>query len=201
MKATVRIFVPKNNDWIGHYDLQISGTVKVNSVNRKNYIYSYGPRRKPDGSKEIKSVDGEDKTVASVYMYTDSMTKTILKEAAAGASCELYTISFNITNDDIKRFQKNINMYVGGKVYTSLHQYNVSGPFEYYSYKYANCFKATAYWCNWLNNPMLMKIYNKYKTKYQKYMPTALKKTYEDSWQHVCDYERNADGSFRKIAV
>ena len=189
MNAIVRIYVPRDSSWPGHYDLYIPDSITLGGVSYPSgVVLSYAKR----------CVDGVKTNNGSLYVFKPTDTKHVLKEAGGG-NCRGYTISFSTTQAKINSLKNALASRIGGRVANTEYQHSVNAGDEFavYNLNTINCFYATAKWCNALGNSMLLDIYEamhaRYgnSTAYQHYLPSTMFAEYGSAWDYGRTYTYN----------
>ena len=194
MNVIVRIYVPDNDSWKGHYDIYIDGSYNIRNVTVNKKVLSYAPMY--NYMREI-VYDGE-KTKGCLYIFNPTDTKNVLYGCNVPCSCTGYTFTFNASESLVTEFGKFMTNYLGNFYGTTGLQYHVWGPFEYYTPETNNCFHATAVWCRKLGYATLLNIYSQSES-YTEYLPTALYNIYGKHWTAVKRYIRQNDGTFNEV--
>lgn len=176
-KANVRIIVPpavvNNVEYVGHYDLQLSGSVNMMGKNFVNPVFSY--RRKESKLDIFNQSDS-----SLIYKSKDYRNSTI------------YEWSFTIANDaKLNEFCQLIAGEISGYINhpdctdglkCTIRSDNV---FSEYDLITTNCFRAVATWLNALGNYTLKLIYDG--THDNAYMKYSAQKTV-DKYFDNCEF-------------
>lgn len=194
MNVIVRIYVPDNGSWNGHYDIYIDGSYNIGSVNVNRKVLSYAPMY--NHNRQI--VSEGTKTKGCLYIFNPTDTKNVLYGCNVAGSCTGYTFTFNASESLVTGFAQFMTNYLGNSYGTTGLQYHVNGPFKYYSEGDHNCFRATAIWCQKLGYSTLLDIYNRSQS-FNDYLPKELYKLYGAYWTAVKRYIRQNDGTFNEV--
>ena len=181
MNVIVRIYVPDNGSWNGHYDIYIDGSYNIGSVNVNRKVLSYAP------------MYNHNRQIVSEGTKTN-----VLYGCNVAGSCTGYIFTFNASESLVTGFGQFMTNYLGNSYGTTGLQYHVNGPFKYYNEEDYNCFRATAIWCQKLGYSTLLDIYNRSQS-FNDYLPKKLYELHGAYWTAVKRYIRQNDGTFNEV--
>lgn len=150
--AYLRVFADPDsrNSWIGHYDLQIIGKLRIGKHQFTDPCFSYA-----SGG------------IMYIFSAADS---SLMYKGSNYDKCRAYTLRFEIPTSKLSPFIR----YLDGELTSSKAigskralkcRFKSSSPFRKYNTATVNCFSAVAYWLRGFGVNSLWKLYtNVYKT-------------------------------------
>lgn len=158
LQVNVRVFVPGTDvlpGFVGHYDVEIIGSVQFRGKTFTDPVFSYGANRSQDGIGNLEIFDAAD--TADVY--------AVGEYAPCYFGCTLYQWHFEIDDEDrLDDFLSAMDEIIATSVQ---HPYAKNGlmctivsdnTFSRYQRSRTNCFYAAALWMFRLGDPTLLGI-------------------------------------------
>lgn len=163
-ECRVRIVVPRDSSWVGHYDLYISGDITFRGTKFTNPVFSY-------------ETDGK------LHVYNGSYSK---QKYSSKSKSDVYYISYTASASNINTFLESLNSIATGRA-TILNKYDyaysLTSSFSTYTITKNNCFHAVALWMKALGESTLLNIYNS-SSNYTQYLPETMEKKYSSHWRY-----------------
>lgn len=160
----VRIVVPRDSSWVGHYDLYLSGDITFRGTKFTNPVFSY-------------ETDGK------LHVYNGSHSK---QKYSSKSKSDVYYIDYTASAAQVSNFLDSLNSIATGRATISNgydYGYKLTSSFSTYTITQNNCFHAVALWMKSLGQSTLYDIY-KSSSNYTQYIPSAMKQKYSKYWKY-----------------
>lgn len=176
----LRMMLPKdeNDDFLGHYDLQIVGNVSFKNTSYSNPVFSY-------------------RSVGCVDVFDgDESSKVYRTSVSDYKNCNIYRWPMTITDDkynnfiaemsaDLKSAPSNI-VDGNGTVLTNKgdrYSFKTGSGFNVYLKEYHNCYHAISRWLNWMGKPDFIGKFNQeHNADVTECKPATLKPLIGSNW-------------------
>ena len=160
----IRIVVPRDNSWVGHYDLYVSGSITFRGTTFTNPVFSY-------------ETDGK------LHVYNGDKSK---QKYSSKSKSDVWFMEYTAPAKNFQNFLNSLNSIISGRAIITNgydYAYKLTNSFSTYIITKNNCFHALALWMNCLGQSTLLDIY-KSSSSYRDYLPDAMKKKYSKYWKY-----------------